>query len=113
MAKSDTVDVSTITIGGITVKRWWRSKEIWNYIVGAVTTVIALVAVLAPNVLPLLPTLNLSPGRMLAAVVVLNLAVQINGMILKMRSTAMIGNKVEVAEAKSVNATEPAEHGGQ
>ncbi len=96
----------------MTVKRWWRSKEIWNAVVGGVSAFIGLIAVLAPEVLPLLPTLGLTPGRMLLAIVFLNGIVHVNGIVLKMRSTSMIGGKVDVAVANEADAAlpDPVEH---
>lgn len=100
MAKNEIVNVPSIATSGITVKRWWQSAEVWNQLAGIVGTTVGVVAGLAPNVLPLLPTLGLTPVQLAVGVIIFNGAIQVNGVILKMRSTSMIGGKLDVAIAK-------------
>lgn len=115
MAKHSLIDVANVATSGVVVKRWWKSAEVWNQIVGVVGTVVGVTAGLAPNVLPLLPTLGLTPVQMVVGVVLFNGAIQINAIILKNRSTSLIGGKVDVAIAKDATAeTSPGfDNGGQ
>lgn len=107
MSKSDKIEIPTVVIGGITVKRWWRSREAWNAIFGALVSVVSgailLGAAIAPEILPLLHTLGLSPITLVLWTVALNAVVHIGQFILKLRSTSVIGNKTDVAEAKATD----------
>lgn len=107
MAKNDIIDVPTAAEAGVTIKRWWKSGEIFNYSVGMMVAVISLGALIAPSLLPILPTLNLSPWQYAVAVLVLQLLIHGGGMVLKMRSTTVIGGKVDVAQAKAVTDDQP------
>lgn len=104
MAKVDKIEIPTVVIGGVVIKRWWRSREVWNAIFGAivsvVSSVIALAAYVAPEVLPLLHTLDLSPGKLLLWTVILNAVIHGGQAILKVRSTSLIGSKTDVEIAK-------------
>jgi hypothetical protein len=100
MAKHNFIDIPGVASAGVEVKRWWKSAEVWNQIVGIVGTTVGVVAGLAPQVLPLLPTLGLSPVQLFVGVIVFNGAIQINAVLLKVRSTSVIGGKTDVAIAK-------------
>lgn len=115
MAKNAIVDVGTVSVGGVIVKRWWQSTEIWNAIFGIVlatiTTVIGVLAIAAPIALTYLNELGLTPFRTMVLAIVLNLIIQGNQVFLKLRSTSMIGTKTDVQIAKNAAGDETVENG--
>jgi len=100
MAKSAVVDVKAVAQSGVTVKRAWFSAEIWNYALGALVALFGLAAFLAPTALPFIHELGLSPAWTMGIVLGLNAIIFINGWVLKLGSTTMIGNHADVKEAK-------------
>lgn len=112
MAKSKVMDVATAAQSGVVVKRAWFSLEIWNYAVGALVSLLGLVAFLAPNILPLIPALELSPRWALFWVVMINAALYVNGWVLKLQSRSVIGTQSDVRTAKEAVAS-PDEDDGE
>lgn len=87
----------------VTVKRWWFSKEMWNYIAG-------LALVIMPIVANMIGDLGLSPLMLLIWTVSINVITYTAGMILKTTSKSIVANKAVVEDAKAVVAdpTNPA-----
>ena len=98
------IDPTIAVAAGVTVHRWWKSREIWNYLAGLFLAVNGLLAVVAPAALPYLSTLNLTPGQLLAWVVILNAVIYLTGIVAKFTSKSVIGNKAAVSEAKDAKA---------
>lgn len=114
MAKSKVVDVSTVAASGVTVKRWWQSFEVWNGIANAVLSVVAVIlataAVAAPVVLAYIDQLGLSPFGTMMIVIAAKVIIEVNQIVLKMRTTSIIGNKTDVQIAREA-VDEPSETG--
>ncbi len=79
----------------VTVKRWFSSKEMWNYIAG-------LALVITPIAANQVGNLGLSPVALLTWTVVINIVSYSAGMYLKTTSKTVVANKETVEDAKAV-----------
>lgn len=84
--------VGEIQIFNVKVVRWWRSREIWNYIAGLVLTV-------APIVADNIGGLGLSPMALLVWSIGVQIATHSAGFYFKMTSTKVIGGAADVSVA--------------
>lgn len=100
MAKNEVIDVATVAQSGVTVKRSWKSLEIWNYALGIFVALFGLLAFLAPIALPFIADLGLSTRATMAVVILLNGIIYVSGWVLKLQSKSLIGSKTDVAIAK-------------
>lgn len=104
MAKNKVVDVGAITVAGVTVKRWWRSWEIWNQIANVAISIfvslLGLAAYAAPYVLEFATQLGLSPFRTMITLIICKVVIEVNVIVQRFRSTAVIGGKTDVQIAK-------------
>lgn len=100
MPKHSTMDIATAAQSGVTIKRAWKSAEVWNYLAGFLLALFGLAAALVPTALPFIDQLQLSPFWTMVIVLGLNAVLIINGWLLKLTSTTVVGGKIEVGIAR-------------
>jgi hypothetical protein len=91
--KSEKVDMGNAALSGVKVVRWWRSKELWNYIASTVLIV-------GPLLANGLGALGLEPLQLLIWTVAVAVGNHVAGIVFRMTSTSVIGNKSDVTTAK-------------
>ncbi len=79
----------------VNIRRWWSSREMWNYIAG-------LALVITPIAANQVGNLGLSPVALLTWTVVINIVSYSAGMYLKTTGKTVIANKAQVEDARAV-----------
>lgn len=92
--KSNKVDIGNVALSGVKVHRWWRSKEMWNYIASTVLIV-------GPLLANGLGSLGLEPMQLLIWTVAVAVGNHVAGIVFKMTSVSIIGGKQDVSTAKA------------